>query len=90
MTSELNGVAVSPFSPVYINGLTSNVNPAGSGATGGTAGQSFGPKIAMGSNVGAGWQPMMGFIQEAGVWNSALSATTVSNLSNNQRAYWQF
>jgi len=86
MTSEFNGVTVSPFSPVYINGLESNFNPNG---TGGTAGQGFGPHIAMGENYGGG-QPMMGFIQEAGVWNSALTATTVSNLSNNQRAYWQF
>jgi len=86
MTSEFNGVTASPYSPVYINGIESTFNPSGSG---GTASEGFGPKIDMGQNPGGG-QTIMGFIQEAGVWPSGLSAATVSSLSNNQRAYWQF
>ena len=84
MTSEFNNTT---SSPVYINGISSLFNASGTTAEG------IGPGIEMGSNYTGpsnNWQPQVGFIQEAGLWSSALTPAQVSALQANQRAYWQF
>jgi len=82
-TAEFNNTAVSP---VYIDGLYSNFNAVGTGTV-----PTFGPSAYIGvANEANHYDNWTGFIQETGVWASALTAAQVTALTANQRAYWQF
>jgi len=71
---------------VYIDGLYSNFNAVGTGTV-----PTFGPSAYIGvANEANHYDNWTGFIQETGVWASALTAAQVTALTANQRAYWQF
>jgi len=83
-TAEFNGTATSP---VYIDALYSNFDASGTATV-----PTFGTAAFMGysDQTNGHFDPFTGFIQETGVWGSALTAAQVTALNANQHSYWQF
>lgn len=74
----LQGIANGASSNLYIDG-TANSGSAGTNAF-----------VATGATIGNGFNTLTGNMTEVGIWPSAFSTSTATNLSSNQHTYWGF